>query len=116
LVVDRLEVRFNEASKELDDLEEEVTSLFEKAALAQAKAVQAQAKMTRKRKEWRRLRAKFHEAINHADSILMDEDIRREAAEAAAGVEQGAWIAQWESPGVEIDPVAYQALLAQMGA
>jgi adenine-specific DNA methylase len=111
VVVDRIEEKYDQAVKELDDAEEDASSLLSRANAAQAKVV-------RKRKEVKMLRKRFEEAVVHADSILMDEDIVREAAEAAAGffVAGSSGQEQDQRLEVEIGSVDYEALLAQMDA
>jgi predicted nuclease with TOPRIM domain len=108
-LVDRLEVKYDQATKELDNIDEEIISLEEKLSVLRKRAV-------RKRKEWRRLRTRFYEAVNHENSTLQEEDLAREAVEAASVVGQGASMGYDPGQELEVDPEIYQALLAQMGA
>jgi len=82
-------------------LEEKLTSLRKKAV--------------RKRKEWRKLRNRFHEAIVHEDSILQEEDLRRESAQGVVDVEQGASTGQGQDQEFDFDPAVLEAFLGSQG-
>ena len=68
-----MERKFDQATRELDKIEDEISVLREELLELERKA-------SLKRKAWRKLRTRLYTTIVYEDEVLQEEDFRREGA------------------------------------